>query len=87
MSRTLNRDPKYMSGKYAKMFDIEPIASNKNFALNQYKPGKCECSNMVCFSLVNGAMACRPDNTKMLAYNADGVLVSKPLNHQGPIYI
>lgn len=79
MSRTLNRDPKYMSGDYAKMFIIEPIESNKHFVRNPYKPGNCD--DIVCFSLTNGALPCRPDKTKMLIFNSEGNLTSVPVRH------
>ncbi len=76
--RPLNRDPKYMTGDYLKMFDIESIPSNKHFVSNPYKPGSCKCNDNVCFSLSHGAVACRPDATKTLVYNAEGRMVEIP---------
>lgn len=85
MSRTFNRDPKYMSGEYTKMFEIESLSSNSNFVKNQYKPGTCQSSGMSCFSLIDGALPCQANNTKMLVYNAEGELMSVPVQHGGPV--
>jgi hypothetical protein len=81
VSRHLNRDPKYATGEYTKMFEIDEHQSNQHFVKNPYQPGKCQCGDMVCFSLTNGALACRPDKTKMLVYSSEGKLVSAPLKH------
>ena len=82
--RPLNHDPKYMSGDYAKMFQIESIPSNRAFVQNAYKPGTCQCNDNVCFSLTKGAMPCRPDKTKMLWIGADGTVQTIPVGHHGP---
>lgn len=74
-----------MTGDYAKMFEIEPISSNSNFVKNQYKPGTCQSTGIGCFSLIDGALPCRTDNTKMMVYNAEGKLVSMPVQHSGPV--
>jgi hypothetical protein len=74
-----------MTGEYAKMFEIEQTSSNKNFTQNSYKPGNCRCGDMVCFSLTDGALPCRPDQNKMLLFNTEGKLVSVPISHDGPV--
>lgn len=79
--RPLNRDPKYMSGDYKKMFKIASHDSNKHFAANPYKPGTCECGDQVCFSLTKGALPCKPDKTQMLVWNAAGEVVQVPVHH------
>jgi hypothetical protein len=56
--------------EYSKMFEIEPIDSNRNFVQNAYKPGNHEC---VCFSLTNGASPCRTvrrPNKNALSFSA-----------------
>lgn len=70
-----------MTGEYAKMFDIQEHESNKHFVRNPYKSGTCQCSDMVCFSLTNGSLPCRPDKTKMLVYSAEGTVTSVPVKH------
>lgn len=70
-----------MTGEYAKMFNIEEIESNKHFVRNPYKSGTCKCGDMVCFSLTNGALPCRPDKTKMLVYSTEGTITSVPVKH------
>jgi len=77
--RPLNRDPKNMTGDYKKMFKIASHDSNKQFVSNPYKPGKCECSDQVCFSLTKGAIACKPDKTQMLVWNAQGEITQVPV--------
>lgn len=84
MSRTFNRDPKYMTGAYAKMFEIEPIASNAQFVQNPYKPNTCRCGDTVSFSLTEGARKCQRDQTKMAIFNTEGQLVTVPVSHDGP---
>ena len=79
--KPLNREKKYMTGDYAKQFDIESHSSNKRFVSNPYKPGHCECNDQVCFSLTKGALPCRPDKTTMLVYNAEGKVVKVPVQH------
>ena len=74
------REPKNITGEYANMFKIDELASNQHFVKNPYKPGQCQTSDMICFSLTNGALACQPDQTKMLVYNAEGKLVAVPVN-------
>jgi len=74
-----------MTGEYAKMFDIEPLSSNNKFVNNQYKPGTCQSSGISCFSLVDGALPCQIDNTKMLVYSAEGDLMAVPVQHGGPV--
>jgi hypothetical protein len=78
MSRVLEKN---MSGEYSKMFNLEEHESNKHFVRNAYQPGKCQCGDMVCFSLTNGALPCRPDTTKMLIYSAEGVVTAVPVKH------
>lgn len=84
MSRTFNRDPKYMTGEYAKMFNIEPIPSNKEFATNPYNQA-CGCGDTICFSLTNGALRCNPNRTQMMVYSPEGKLVTVPVSHDGPV--
>lgn len=57
--RTLNRDPKYATGEYSKMFDIDILPSNADFVRNPYKPGDCSGTGLVCFSLTKGAKKCK----------------------------
>lgn len=76
----LNRQPKYMSGEYAKMFDLAVHDSNRTFANNPYKPNTCRCGDQVCFSLTKGALPCRPDDNSMLVWNATGNIMSIPIN-------
>lgn len=83
MSRSVFRDPKLMTGDYAKMFDLEQHPANVHFVRNGYQTGKCQCGDMVCFSLTNGALACRPDKARMLVFNTEGDMVSVPIKHQG----
>lgn len=78
--RPLNKDPRYMSGEYKKMFDIDSHQSNDEFSKNPYVPGKCKCLDTVCFSLTKGAIPCLPNKTKMLVWNAEGVVTTVPLN-------
>jgi len=70
-----------MSGEYVKMFNLPKHASNKNFVQNPYQAGKCKCGDMVCFSMVNGALPCTPDKTTMLIYNSEGELIKVPVQH------
>lgn len=84
MSRTFNRDPKYMTGEYTKMFDIEPIPSNKQFATNPYTQAY-KCFDTVCFSLTNGALRSDVDRTQMLVYTPEGKLIKVPAKHSGPV--
>jgi hypothetical protein len=70
-----------MAGEYANMFVLQEHQSNKQFVRNAYQPGKCQCGDMVCFSLVNGALPCKPDKTKMLVYSAEGAITEVPVKH------
>jgi hypothetical protein len=74
--RPLNRDPKYMSGDYANMFDIPVHQSNQGFATRPYVPASCRPGDSVCFSLTNGSIACRPDQDSLLIWRATGDLTS-----------
>lgn len=74
--RPLNRDPKYMSGEYKEMFKIPSHDSNKRFVSNPYNPSNG--SDKTCFSLTEGARPCKPDNTKILVWNAVGDVIRVP---------
>ena len=82
--RPLNRDPKYMSGEYANMFDIPVHQSNKGFAQNPYSQMRCGASKAVCFSLVNGAMPCQTDDKNIIVWRAMGDLSVLPNKQAGP---
>ncbi len=85
MSRTLNQETRFMTGEYAKMFDLDVHQSNKHFVKNPYRPGTCKCNDMVCFSLTNGSLSCRPDKARMLIYSTEGGLTAVPVGvHRGP---
>lgn len=79
--RPLNRDPEYMTGDYASMFNLDVHAGNKKFAENPYKSGSCKPTDRVCFSLTDGALPCAPDQTKIVSYGADGKLHQSSLLH------
>ena len=76
--KTLNQYKEFAEGNYAKQFEIESHSSNVNFVSNPYIPCKCHNSDVVCFSLTDGAGKCRPNTDKMLGYNVNGkVTVTK----------
>jgi len=70
--RPLNRDPKYMSGPYASMFNIPVHQGNAGFAQNPYKGSSCHPSDITCFSLVNGVVPCYNDNRSQMVWRATG---------------
>ena len=74
--RTLNQHKALTSGKYAEQFEIPILPPNQKFVQHPYKPCKCANSDVVCFSLVNGAGKCIPNRDKMLGYNAQGKIVA-----------
>jgi len=59
-------------GLYKKQFNIEKNEANATFLQNKYVPGKCASSNFVCFSLTDGAIQCKPENSINIGYNAEG---------------
>ena len=72
--RPLNRDPRYMSGDYASMFNIPVHQSNANFASNPYKPGTCQPEDIVNFSLTQGGLPCNPDRSNVTVWRTTGEL-------------
>ena len=43
---------------YAQAFQLPVHSSNRQFALNPYKPGHAACMDVVCFSLISGMVPC-----------------------------
>jgi hypothetical protein len=70
-----------MDGPYKKQFQIDVLPSNKEFVTNPYVPQKCDVSELVCFSLTDGASECHPNKSLMLAYDAQGNLMRKKAKH------
>ena len=56
---------------YAHMFDIEVLPVNRAFVERPYKPRSCRGTNVVCFSIANGARGCKGPSTNLL-YTAEG---------------
>jgi len=63
------------TGTYGKQFDLEANPQNTWFVQNPYRPNKCHVSDIVCFSLINGAMACSPDQSLLMGYDVAGKIV------------
>lgn len=74
--RTLNQHQHLMTGPYKKQFIIPRHSSNANFVNNPYQPHRCHRSDLVCVSLTQGALKCRPDTSLMLGFDAQGRLVN-----------
>jgi len=78
--RPLNREPQYMSGDYAKMFNIPVHQSNQGFAMNPYRPGTSRPEQCVCFSLINGNVPCgQYDPNNINVWRTTGELAKLPL--------
>lgn len=82
--RPLNRNPKYMSGRYIRMFDIPVHQSNKGFAQNPYNHLKCDQGSVTCFSLMKGALPCNNDLNQISIWRSLGDLKTLPRSHKLP---
>lgn len=78
--RPLNRDPKYMSGPYAGMFDIPIHQGNARFTSSPYRPGVCRPEDIACFSLTRGNEPCTHDPANLLVWRSTGELAKLPMH-------
>lgn len=74
--KSLNQYEQFSKGEYAKQFDLSENSQNHKFVKNSYKPQTCQVSDIVCFSLTDGAISCTPEQTVMQGYNISGKLVT-----------
>ena len=78
----LNRDPKYMSGEYANMFNIPVHPGNNAFASNPYRPATCFPGESVCFSLKGGMLPCKQDPDTLVIWRPTGDLTELQLRQK-----
>ena len=81
--RTLNQHKHLSQGPYAQQFEIDVNPANRAFVKNPYVPGKCDVSNLVCFSLTGGAQSCHHETSLSIGYNVEGKMVKTSVRHMG----